>query len=284
MKYFLIIIVLFVILLFLSLVYRRWLEITCVKIEINRYPGSLCIAHISDLHDYEYGKNNELIKNQISLKKPDYICISGDLTNSYADKLDEAVLFLKQLVDEGYKVIYAPGNHEIRIKNQDEDLYNEYIENLKKIGVIYLDAASKVVDDIVFTGYAGRSIHYSKFKPIYKLNTEELKEELSDSLNDISNKKYLSVFLAHNPLYFAQYEAVGADLVLSGHLHGGIIRLPVIGGIMSPQTFWGSKYSAGLYKINNSQMYVSRGLGLHTVHFRLFNRPELAFLYINKER
>ena len=80
----------------------------------------------------------------------------------------------------------------------------------------------------------------------------------------------------------AKYEY---DIILSGHIHGGIMRLPYLGGVISPQIRLFPKYSGGLYTINKAKMILSRGLGTHTIRFRFFNPPELVVVNpINRER
>ena len=84
--------------------------------------------------------------------------------------------------------------------------------------------------------------------------------------------------MAHSPVYFSAYSKWGADLTLSGHLHGGIMRLPFVGGVIGPDFFIFPKYSGGLYKENNRNMIVSCGAGMHTVNLRIFNPPELTLV------
>ena len=109
-------------------------------------------------------------------------------------------------------------------------------------------------------------------------------EYISELLGD-NNKECYNVLIAHNPMYFDYYERWGADLVISGHIHGGIMRLPYLGGVISPQIRLFPKYSGGLYTINKAKMILSRGLGTHTIRFRFFNPPELVVVNpINRER
>ena len=84
--------------------------------------------------------------------------------------------------------------------------------------------------------------------------------------------------MAHSPIYFNTYTKWEADLTLSGHLHGGIMRLPFVGGVIGPDFFIFPKYSGGLYKDNGKSMIVSCGAGMHTVNLRIFNPPELTLV------
>ena len=106
--------------------------------------------------------------------------------------------------------------------------------------------------------------------------TDQLKDELGNCEEDGA----YHILLAHNPVYFKQYAAWGADLTLSGHLHGGIIRLPLIGGVITPQAKLFPRYSAGKYEIGEKWMIVSRGLGTHTIPIRFNNKPELSVIHL----
>jgi predicted MPP superfamily phosphohydrolase len=98
------------------------------------------------------------------------------------------------------------------------------------------------------------------------------------SLIGESSREDYQLLIAHNPLYIKNYAEWGADLVLSGHLHGGMMRLPGIGGVLSPQAKFFPKYDAGQYHYQKSQLIVSRGLGSHSIMPRIFNIPELVYV------
>lgn len=83
------------------------------------------------------------------------------------------------------------------------------------------------------------------------------------------------ILLAHSPLYFEQYADWGADLTLSGHFHGGTIRLPFVGGVMTPQYQFFHPYCAGEFEKDGKHMIVGRGLGTHSINIRFCNRPQL---------
>jgi predicted MPP superfamily phosphohydrolase len=104
-------------------------------------------------------------------------------------------------------------------------------------------------------------------------------EEVFGSCDDTTDS--FQILLAHNPVYFEQYASWGADLTLSGHLHGGIIRLPFIGGVITPQAKLFPRYSAGKYEIGEKKIIVSRGLGTHTIPIRFNNKPELSVIHLS---
>ena len=89
------------------------------------------------------------------------------------------------------------------------------------------------------------------------------------------------VLLAHNPSYMKEYLAWGADLILSGHLHGGMVRIPRIGGVIGPDFVLFPKYSGEMRRVGGQTVIVSKGLGTHTIHIRLFNPAEIVVLSLN---
>ena len=90
--------------------------------------------------------------------------------------------------------------------------------------------------------------------------------------------KCYHILLAHNPEYFDAYEQWGADLVLSGHVHGGLIRLPFLGGVIAPSLKLFPKYDGGLFYKNNTTMILSRGLAFHNLGLRMWNQGELVVI------
>ena len=73
----------------------------------------------------------------------------------------------------------------------------------------------------------------------------------------------------------------GSDLIFAGHMHGGIIRLPFLGGVLSPERDYFPEYDGGKYELENSTMVVGRGLGNYTINLRIFNRPELMVVTLD---
>ncbi len=95
-----------------------------------------------------------------------------------------------------------------------------------------------------------------------------------------AEKDRFQILIAHNPQYFKEYAGWGADLTLSGHVHGGIVRLPLLGGVVSPSLALFPKYSGGRYQQAGRTMILSRGLGTHTINVRMFNPGEVSLIEI----
>jgi hypothetical protein len=97
------------------------------------------------------------------------------------------------------------------------------------------------------------------------------------------NKDCYNILIAHNPQYFKEYADWGADLVLSGHIHGGVVILPFLGGVLSPQVEFFPEYYAGLYQHGKSRMILSRGLHMHSIRVRMFNIPEVSCVTLHRK-
>ncbi len=242
------------------------------------------IVMLADMHNQVYGEHNEILLGEIEKISPDFVCLAGDmLIGNSRIPYDAAQETIMALVKE-YPVFYGLGNHEARMKEDTKiygTLYEDYMEPLKSMGVQVLvnEHAFIRVGNNQFCIY-GYDLPRKYFK---KFNRYVLEEScLEDTLGACrASEDCYNILLAHNPVYFEQYAAWGADLTLSGHLHGGIIRLPFVGGIITPQAKLFPKYSAGKYEIEKKQMIVSRGLGSHTVSIRFHNPPELSVICLD---
>ena len=249
---------------------------------------------LSDLHNCMFGKNNKKLINAIDAISPEFILIAGDMVNNASEDNNQIARELMDELQSKYNIIYGDGNHE---QGFFSDEFGEFDE--KKFTSFYSYLQSETICDKVLKGNIFEHVANSYYQVgkvrFYGIRTSRefygrfkqpvmLDEYISELLGD-NNKEYYNVLIAHNPMYFDYYERWGADLVISGHIHGGIMRLPYLGGVISPQIRLFPKYSGGLYTINGAKMILSRGLGTHTIRFRFFNPPELVVVNpINRER
>ena len=230
---------------------------------------------LTDLHNKQYGKENHVLLEAIREARPDLILIAGDiLTAQPGASMEPALDFLKKLAEE-YPVFYANGNHDHRLKLYPDvygDMARRYGEALGKLGIEPLANAHVLLPEYGLAVY-GAEIHedfYRRFS-LTKMPAEYLTETLGQAF-----REQYTVLLAHNPDYFPEYAAWGADLTLSGHIHGGMARVPFWGkGVISPSWHVFPKYDGGIFQEGKSVMVLSRGLGNHTVPVRLFNPAEL---------
>ncbi len=240
------------------------------QIQSKKIKEEKKIILLTDLHGCKHGKGNRKLLAKISEEKPDFICISGDMTVKNGKHTEDVLELLRVLVQD-YPIYYAPGNHEIRMPE-----YEEYINELKKMGVRYLENQSvEVSGDLQITGLDLGEYWYHKCWQKRNFTSEEINQMVGGC-----EKEKFQLLLAHNPEYFPQYAKWGADLTLSGHLHGGIAILPFLGGVISPSLRLFPKYDAGAFSKNEKHMIISRGLGLHHIKLRFFNVPEISVIQL----
>ena len=237
---------------------------------------------MADLHNKQYGKDNEILLNAIKEQNPDGIWIAGDMLVAHPRKsIERAISFLTVLSKE-YPIFYGNGNHEHRIKLYPDtygEMAKEYEEALNRIRIQplvneHIDLPNK---NISIYGSEIEKYYYKRFA-IPKMNQEYMQSILGQP----DQSKY-NILIAHNPDYFENYANWGADLVLSGHVHGGIVRLPFGKGILSPGVRLFPIYDGGVYVNNQCKMIVSRGLGVHTIPIRLFNPAELIVVEMTEQ-
>ncbi len=234
---------------------------------------------LSDLHNKVYGKNHEKLIRAIEKEQPAGVLIAGDLlTAKPGYPLHLALDLLEQLAPK-YPIYYGMGNHEARLFLYPEvygTMGADYEEKLKGLGISLLRNESRSLgEDLVITGLDMQREYYKRFKKT-TMTTEYLKKTLGEK-----NKDKFQILLAHHPDYFQEYSSWGADLVLSGHVHGGMVRLPFLGGVISPALRLFPKYDGGSFEEKESRMILSRGLGMHTIPVRLFNPGELVVLKLS---
>lgn len=234
------------------------------------------IAVIADLHDKCYGKDNDSLVAAIREQKPDIIVLAGDImTARRKEKLDRALRFIGR-ISEICPVYYANGNHEHRLKLYPETyglLAEEYESALRKIGV------QRFVNAYTVLKAKGIAIYGSEIGKEYfkRRSAPTMKEGYLTGLLGKPDENLYTILIAHNPDYFLKYAGWGADLTFSGHIHGGVIRIPFVWrGVFSPAIRFFPKYDGGLFEEGEKKMIVSRGLGIHTIPFRLFNPGELV--------
>lgn len=255
------------------------IQVSHYKVESEKIPESFDgykIVQISDLHSKDFGENNNLLIQKVDKEKPDIIVLTGDMVS--ADETDYSVFFsLVSELAQRYKIYFIPGNHEQAL---DSEKKNEIVTYLEQNGVDVLN--NEVVslkngnDEINLYGLWYSNKYYSE-NETYVLDAELISEWIGAA----DTARY-NILLSHNPRYFLTYANWGADLTLSGHVHGGMVRIPFIGAIFSPDEGFFPKYDAGLYtEESGKSIVVSRGLGKGTRGFRLFNRPDLVVITLN---
>ena len=246
----------------------------CIRDRPRAFDGCK-IAHISDLHNTEIGKNNETLLNMLREAKPDIIAITGDLIDSRKTDVAAALHFAGEAVKIA-PCYYVTGNHEARASE-----YDALKTGLIKLGVTVLENEKTELEregeKITLIGVKDPS-----FSSDYLFHDEEaIMEAQLKALVDKDDG--FTLLLSHRPELFDVYVTCNADLVLSGHAHGGQFRLPFMGGLAAPNQGLFPKYDAGLFSEGKTKMLVSRGIGNSIFPFRVNNRPEVILIELQTD-
>ncbi|MBO5197343.1 MAG: metallophosphoesterase [Lachnospiraceae bacterium] len=236
---------------------------------------------LTDLHNNQFGENNETLFVEIQRAKPEALFIGGDMiVGRRPEQNDRTKEFVKRLAAE-YPIYYTYGNHEANQRYAADggaEAMEHYEKELTAAGVRFLHNETVCLERngerIAITGMELPPIYYKRGK------VQKMEADVLESL--AAKPEEFTILLAHTPFYFRNYTDWGADLVLSGHVHGGMVKLPLIGGVASPQYTLFPEYDSGVYTQENTRMLLSRGLGLHTIPIRVFNRPELSAIQLRK--
>lgn len=281
-------------LLFILMLLRGYYEVRHFRIKrytikTDTIKKQAAFAFISDLHNCTYGNDNEKIIAALKKEKPDFLIIGGDLIVGKRNMgqcmpekyFKNAVSLLKGISGE-FPILYTYGNHETRVKNRKETnpLYNEYIDSIKgqleEQKIILLNDEIWEYNNIIV---AGLEVGDKAYDNNESFDNEKLRKLMTlVSQKSASNKNKFHILVSHPPDFFEQYAEENIDLVLSGHNHGGTIRIPFLGGVISRKYKLFPKYSYGVYEKNGAKMILTGGLGDHTIHFRLFNMPEIVVI------
>ncbi|GLI85416.1 phosphoesterase [Rossellomorea marisflavi] len=233
---------------------------TKLEIESSKIPEAFNgyrIVQLSDLHGKSFGSNQDRLIQRVKESKPDLIVFTGDLVDSKRYDSGPGLTLLKELSTLA-PVYIISGNHEWW-----SGRWEELREEVGGTGAVLLE------DDAV----------------TIKENEEEIGllgvddpagGDVPAALQSVEKKKGFKILLSHRPELFSDYAASGMDLVLSGHAHGGQVRLPFIGGLVAPDQGMFPEYTEGLYKDGDTNMVVNRGLGNSIIPLRIFNRPEVV--------
>lgn len=238
------------------------------------------IVAISDLHSKEYGDDNERLVALIARQKPDAIFCVGDMLSRNAD--DEDISHFGALVArlcEIAPVYYTIGNHENEFYDADLASVRAAVENA---GGVYLN---NEYIDVELNGNTLRLVGLlggnSPWLEYYGDEGISLSDTDYAFFEDLRSCELPTVFLSHMPnmmIFFTPWKEFRMDLVISGHVHGGLWRLPFVGGVISPSEGFFPKYDYGRYSFGDSDMILSSGLYGYDMIPRLFNRPEICVI------
>jgi len=235
--------------------------------------SSVRIVLISDLHSSIYGKDQQKLVSKIIECKPDIIILCGDIFDIKAPDTGTEI-FLSAIRDIA-PIYFVTGNH-------------EYYHNIKKIE--YLLGSNNVV--ILSDSYINLSINNNEMviagiddpeKYYYKLFEYDQIESMEKNFRELDEIEIFKILIAHRPENIEKYKKFSFNLVLSGHAHGGQVRIPcIINGLYAPDQGAFPKYSGGIYQYDGLTHIISRGLSInHPKLPRIFNPPELVMIIIS---
>lgn len=257
---------------------NKAIELNHITIESEKLPEAFegfRIAHVSDLHNDEYGKDNKKLIKIIERAEPDIIAVTGDLIDSYTTDVEIALSFMEK-AQQIAPCYYVNGNHEGRVLSD----YQLLKAGLEEIGVVILENETLPLEKdgecIQLTGVSDPG-----FETDYLYGDTEgvMRNHLTELVED---KNKFNLLLSHRPELLNVYAEYDIDLVLSGHAHGGQFRLPFVGGLYAPNQGLMPEIDAGLYMKENTNLIVSRGIGNSLFPFRLNNRPEVIAVTLEK--
>ena len=233
------------------------------------------IVALSDIHAAMFGKDNERLVAKVRVAKPDIIAITGDFTDG-SDKLplDEQLAVAEALVEKLVRiapVYYITGNHE-----WDDGGIWELLSILEDHGVTILRNRYTLLesagDAIILAGVDDPN------GPADMISRGDFVESIYEREGD-----GFVIMLEHRNNNLPLYSSLGVELVLCGHAHGGIIRIPFTDGLMGPDRQWFPTYTNGIYTMDGTNMLVSRGVGNHTGLPRLLNNPHIVVAILRGE-
>ena len=239
-----------------------------VEVRLPRLPSAfdgLRLVLLADLHGRSFGTDNGDLLDAVRQAEPDLICICGDLFEE-----DTPLSYLRTLCT-GLTAIaqtcYVTGNHEWQVKD-----LRSVLRSMEDWGVQVLQ------DDFFVLERDGARIAVAGVDdpcgPLERKSAQTLADQARQEADFLC-------MLSHRNDELGKWAALDVDLVLSGHCHGGIVRLPFLGGVFGADRTFFPAFDAGLYRQAQTCLYVSRGLGFGRVRFRLFNRPHLPVLILH---
>lgn len=237
------------------------LYINKVKINTAKINKKIKISQISDYHNNKYIDKESLLK-EISFFNPDIIVLTGDIIDYNTIDTKSVLELLEKIVRINKNIYFVSGNHELK-----SILYKEFLNDIEKLGIEVLDNKSTIVD------VADEKIN------LLGLSFYSTKDDYNNVIKDIDNEKY-TILLSHSPNRPISFLSGKEDLILSGHTHGGQIRIPILGGLIAPGQGLNPKYEKGIYNLGNTTLYIDSGLGNSVVPIRILNRVQISNITI----
>ena len=247
------------------------------SISLENLTSPVRVVLLSDLHGKSFGRDNARLIAKVQEQSPDAIFLDGDMIDRGADSADvQELLRLIERLCEIAPVYFAPGNHELTYMQTDAN----FLTQVAKAGAVvvndsYVDATIagqplRIGGTMGHAFYFGRSEEEFASSPEYRF------------LKAFEDTDVPKICLAHMPdtfIFNGAYNLWNVDLVLSGHTHGGLIRLPFVGGLYAPMQGWFPEYDRGYFRLGvHMQMVITSGLAGYGMIPRIHNPPEIVVI------
>ena len=284
----------FVLLLVVNLVLGQMVFVTRVTAVSADLPAAFAgyeIAQLSDIHSIRSQKQADRILTQVEKLSPDLIALTGDLVDSgyysrtFGTDGEKLTLGLLARLTAVAPVYYIYGNHEMVLL--DDPVHNAFRTQVEALGVTLLNNETETIrrggESISIAGIQDPSTLYKDASYAFLNGSEAKTRSMLDNVVNGLRAEDFVLLLAHRPEFFELYVQSDADVILSGHAHGGQVRLPLVGGLYAPGQGIFPQYDAGLYAQDGTSMIVSRGIGNSLFPLRVFNPPEIVAIDLQTE-
>ena len=252
------------------------LEVTHYRIKSKKIPlefDNFRIVHISDFHCDKTAGIIDAIRNE----RPDIICATGDMAHDFGS-YDPFINLLRSMLETA-PVYVISGNHDVWRSD-----YDKMVEKCRKTGAVFLR------DERVYINRDGAQIAVTGIEDPFSAAYKVINDNIKESLAKFTPYDGYNILLFHRANLLDKFKGKGYDLILSGHMHGGQIRIPGIGGMLCPKTnltdktkILFPKYFGGEYDIGDTKAIVSRGIGNPAIIPRIFNKPEICSIILKSE-
>ena len=282
-----------IVLIFIALVFIGILMCFITKVDITKYTISnekipeefngFKIVQLSDFHSQGYRDTMEKLISKVKDINPDIIVMTGDMVSWDMEDIEEVKILIKSLA-EVYPIYYIDGNHEHLAEILRKSRYVSFNGFMQELGVTIIknDYVEIYKGDKSINLY-GINLPLDGATGLYVKKFQLEKNYVEKTLPEANEEKF-NILLAHTPIFIKQYSKWGADLVLAGHMHGGIARIPFTNiGLLSPGRTILPRYAAGKFKVKSSTMIVNRGIGTSSFKLRIFNNPEITVITLKSK-
>lgn len=266
------------------ILYSRFIATTGLNVKEYKISNELIgdnfygfkIIHISDIH---YGrtvnkKELEKLVNEVNLLKPDIVVLTGDLIDKDTEMnetISKEISDLLSMIKVTVGAYAIDGNHDKYFSEWKNIIENSGFKNINNTyELIYNDGYTP----ILLAGISSNNEDNLKIEEKYTSIEEYIK-------SDENLKNVYKILLMHEPDFIDNINYSHFNLILAGHTHNGQIRFPLIGATVLPPN--GKKYYDEYYKINNTDLYISSGVGTSNISFRLFNKPSINFYRLSNK-